>query len=488
MNSSVVSPNECGTNAWMSLKSRPIMSRLSTAYRCEACGAEAPRWAGRCPECGAWNTLIEETRVTKAHARSAAKAAHPAGHPAEVQKLDEVEGDREERHATGLGELDRVLGGGFVPGSVVLVGGDPGIGKSTLLLQAGAYLARQEPVIYVSGEESPLQVASRSRRLGLDCPHLSLVAETHLETIIPVIQKARPRMVVIDSIQTVYSDRVESAPGSVTQLRESTAALVRLAKTTGSALFIIGHVTKEGAIAGPRVLEHLVDTVLYFENDLGSRYRIIRSVKNRYGAANETGIFLMAENGLREVRNPSAIFLSSRLEGVSGSAVTVTREGNRPLLVEVQALVDDAQSMPPRRITVGTDSTRLSLLLAIFNRHSGQSVAGRDVFVNVVGGLRINETAVDLPVLLAVWSSLTDRPLPKDLVAFGEVGLNGEIRPVFGGEERLRESVKHGFRKGLVPRGNVARQGHEAAGDLRVVTRLAECLRAVEDWLQGASA
>ncbi|MHB1543633.1 MAG: DNA repair protein RadA [Gammaproteobacteria bacterium] len=461
------------------------MPKPSIAYRCEACGAEAPRWIGRCPDCGAWNTLTEVARLSRTHSGRTGADAHPRTQSAELININEVEGDREERHATGLGELDRVLGGGFVPGSVVLVGGDPGIGKSTLLLQAGAFLARNEPVIYVSGEESPLQVASRSRRLGLDCHHLSLIAETHLETIIPLIQKAHPRMVVIDSIQTVYSDRVESAPGSVTQLRESTAALVRLAKTTGAALFIIGHVTKEGAIAGPRVLEHLVDTVLYFENDLGSRYRIVRSVKNRYGAANEAGIFLMTENGLREIRNPSAIFLSSRLEGVSGSAVTVTREGSRPMLVEVQALVDDAQSMPPRRITVGTDPPRLSLLLAIFNRHSGQSVAGRDVFVNVVGGLRISETAVDLPVLLAVWSNLLDRPLPQDLVAFGEVGLSGEIRPVFGGEERLRESMKHGFKKALVPRGNVARQGLEGAGDLCVVSRLDECLKAIENWLTG---
>ncbi len=459
------------------------MPKPSTAYRCETCGAQAPRWSGRCPDCGAWNTLTEIARGSKIRTGRAGADLRSDSAPSRLLTLSEVEGDREERHSTGLGELDRVLGGGFVPGSVVLVGGDPGIGKSTLLLQAGAHLARGEPVIYVSGEESPLQVASRSRRLGLACENLSLLAETHLETIIPLIRKARPRMVVIDSIQTVYSDLVESAPGSVTQLRESTAALVRLAKTTGSALFIIGHVTKEGAIAGPRVLEHLVDTVLYFENDLGSRYRIVRSVKNRYGAANETGIFIMTENGLREVRNPSAIFLSSRLEGVSGSAITVMREGSRPMLVEVQALVDEAQSMPPRRITVGTDPPRLALLLAIFNRHSGQSVAGRDVFVNVVGGLRINETAVDLPVLLAVWSNLTDRPLPHDLIAFGEVGLSGEIRPVFGGEERLRESVKHGFTKALVPRGNVSRQERKEAGDLRIVNRLDECFLAVESWL-----
>lgn len=464
---------------------RDTMPKPQITYRCEACGAEAPRWTGRCPDCGAWNTMHEAAR---APARSTARsgAAHGPAHT--LVNINAVEGDREERHGTGLGELDRVLGGGFVPGSVVLVGGDPGIGKSTLLLQAAAFLAREEPVIYVSGEESPLQVASRKRRLGLDCAHLSLLAETHLETIIPLVQKARPRMVVIDSIQTVYSDQVESAPGSVTQLRESTAALVRLAKTTGAALFIIGHVTKEGAIAGPRVLEHLVDTVLYFENDLGSRYRIIRSVKNRYGAANESGIFLMAENGLREVRNPSAIFLSNRLEGVSGSAVTVTREGSRPMLVEVQALVDEAQAMPPRRITVGTDPPRLSLLLAIFNRHGGRSVAGRDVFVNVVGGLRITETAVDLPVLLAVWSNLIDRPLPRDLVAFGEVGLNGEIRPVHGGEERLREAQKHGFVKALVPRGNVARQGIEGMDGLTVVHRLDECFGAIERWMTGCAA
>jgi DNA repair protein RadA/Sms len=371
------------------------------------------------------------------------------------------------------------LGGGLVAGSVVLVGGDPGIGKSTLLLQAAATLAQAEPVVYVSGEESPEQVAARSRRLGLNAEHLLLVAETHLETILPLIEQAHPRLAVIDSIQTVYSDLTESPPGSATQLRESTAALVRLAKKTGICLFIIGHVTKEGAIAGPRVLEHLVDTVLYFENDAGSRYRLIRSVKNRFGAANELGVFAMTESGLREVRNPSAIFLSNRLESVSGSAVAVIREGSRPLLVEVQALVDETPIVPPRRITVGSDPQRLILLLAILNRHSGYSVSGRDVFVNIAGGLRVSETAIDLPLLLAVWSNLVNQPLPRDLVAFGEVGLNGEIRPVFGGEERLQEARKHGFRKALVPKGNLSRTGRTGEPGFLAVETFSACIAAL---------
>ncbi len=448
------------------------MPRTVAPYRCDACGAEAPRWTGRCPACGAWNTLTERQSVMPTRRSGKARPTEPS----RLLTLHEITGEHQARRSSGIPELDRVLGGGMVTGSVVLVGGDPGIGKSTLVLQAAALLAQDEPVVYVSGEESPEQVAARSQRLGLKGEQLFLVAETHLETILPLLEQARPRLAVIDSIQTIYSDLTESPPGSATQLRESTAALVRLAKKTGICLFIIGHVTKEGAIAGPRVLEHLVDTVLYFENDAGSRYRLIRSVKNRFGSANELGVFVMTDAGLREVRNPSAIFLSNRLESVSGSVVAVIREGNRPLLVEVQALVDETPIVPPRRITVGSDSQRLVLLLAIFNRHSGHSVSGRDVFVNIAGGLRVSETAIDLPLLLAVWSNLVNQPLPRDLVAFGEVGLNGEIRPVFGGEERLQEAWKHGFRKALVPKGNLPRSGRASHGGFRAVETFAACI------------
>ncbi len=451
------------------------MPRAAAPYRCDACGAEAPRWTGRCPACGAWNTLTEKQGILPARRSGKSRPTESA----QLLALQEIGGAHQDRRSSGIPELDRVLGGGLVNGSVVLVGGDPGIGKSTLVLQAAALLAQDEPVVYVSGEESPEQVAARSRRLGLKGERLFLVAETHLETILPLIEQARPRLAVIDSIQTIYSDLTESPPGSATQLRESTAALVRMAKKTGICFFIIGHVTKEGAIAGPRVLEHLVDTVLYFENDAGSRYRLIRSVKNRFGSANELGVFVMTDTGLREVRNPSAIFLSNRLESVSGSVVAVIREGNRPLLVEVQALVDETPIVPPRRITVGSDSQRLILLLAIFNRHGGHSVSGRDVFVNIAGGLRVSETAIDLPLLLAVWSNLVNQPLPRDLVAFGEVGLNGEIRPVFGGEERLQEAWKHGFRKALVPKGNLPRSGRVVHAGFRAVENFAACISAL---------
>jgi DNA repair protein RadA/Sms len=364
-----------------------------------------------------------------------------------------------------------VLGGGLVAGSVILLGGDPGIGKSTLLLQAADALSRERSVLYSSGEESVRQVALRARRLGLESPTLRLAAETRVETILEEAAASRARVLVVDSIQTVQTDASESSPGSAVQVRESAARLVRFAKDTGTTVFIIGHVTKEGTIAGPRILEHVVDTVLYFESEPGSRFRVVRAVKNRFGAANEIGVFAMAEQGLREVRNPSAIFLSRPPEPVAGSVVTVAREGSRPLLVELQALVDDSQAMSPRRVAVGFDSSRLALLLAVLHRHAGIATAGQDVFVNVVGGVRIGETAADLPAVLAVASSLRGRPLDSGLGCFGELGLTGEVRPVAFGEERLREAAKQGFRRALVPAANAPRRGVEGI-DVTGVERL----------------
>ncbi|HET9694842.1 MAG TPA: DNA repair protein RadA, partial [Steroidobacteraceae bacterium] len=388
-----------------------------------------------------------------------------------AQERDDV------RAATGSGELDRVLGGGLVAGSVVLLGGDPGIGKSTLLLQAADALSRERPVLYVSGEESVRQVASRAQRLGLESASLRLAAETRVEAVIEEAVAARAQVVVVDSIQTMQTELSESSAGSAVQVRESAARLVRFAKESGAAVLLIGHVTKEGQIAGPRILEHMVDTVLYFESDPASRFRVVRAVKNRFGSANELGVFAMVEQGLREVRNPSAIFLSRHPQPVPGSVVTVVREGSRPLLVEVQALADDAQGMNPRRVAVGFESSRLALLLAVLHRHGGVSTAGRDVFVNVVGGVRIGETSADLPAVLAVLSSVRDKPVAVDTVCFGELGLTGEIRPVPFGEERLREAAKQGFRRALVPTANVPRQGAQVDGiAVEGVGRLQEAL------------
>jgi DNA repair protein RadA/Sms len=391
--------------------------------------------------------------------------------------VTQVTNDDEVRAGSGIGELDRVLGGGLVAGSVILLGGDPGIGKSTLLLQAADALSREQPVLYASGEESVRQVALRARRLGLKSDTLRLVAETRVEGVIEEAQSAGARVLVVDSIQTMHTELSESSPGSAVQVRESAARLVRYAKDTGTAVLIIGHVTKEGQIAGPRILEHVVDTVLYFESDPGSRFRIVRAFKNRFGAANEIGVFAMVDEGLKEVRNPSAIFLSRHEVPVPGSVIMVAREGSRPMLVEVQALLDEAQGMSPRRVAVGFESSRLALLLAVLHRHGGISTSGQDVFVNVVGGVRIGETAADLPAVLAVLSSLRGRPVADDLVCFGELGLTGEIRPVPFGDERLREAAKQGFRRALVPSANVPRREIEG---LRVegVSRLEAALAA----------
>lgn len=445
------------------------MARARTTYVCGECGGTSPKWVGQCPDCGRWNTLEETREVPR---------ASTAGWAGDAPRLvSEVEGEVEPRWATGIGELDRVLGGGLVPGSVTLIGGDPGIGKSTLLLQAAVRLAGTLPALYVTGEESLRQVGMRARRIGMEAGALQLLAETNIERILAQAGALRPRVLVVDSIQTMHTDALQSAPGAVAQLRESSARLVRYAKQDGPAVFLVGHVTKDGAIAGPRVLEHMVDTVLYFESDVGSRFRIIRAVKNRFGAANEIGVFAMTGQGLREVHNPSSIFLSGHDTSVSGSAIMVAREGSRPLLVEVQALVDESHSGHPRRVSVGLDANRLALLLAVMHRHAGIAMFDQDVFVNVVGGVRIVETAADLPMLLAALGSLRNRPLPAGLVSFGEVGLAGEIRPVPYGEERLREAGKHGFGRAIVPAANAPRGKLEGL-EIVPVKRIGEALEA----------
>jgi len=447
------------------------MAKAKTAYVCADCGAEYPKWQGQCDACGAWNTLSEfVVQPAKAAAAGGARNAGYAGagtEPPRVQLLAGIAGESESRHPTTIGELDRVLGGGLVEGSVVLVGGDPGIGKSTLLLQTLGALGASLPGLYVTGEESLAQVAARGRRLGIALEPLRALAETCVERILEHSQKEKPRVLVVDSIQTIWTEGLTAAPGSVSQVRESAAKLTRFAKETGTCVFLVGHVTKEGGIAGPRVLEHMVDAVLYFEGEIGSRFRVLRAFKNRFGAVNELGVFAMGDKGLREVPNPSAIFLSAHPQPTSGSAVMVTREGTRPLLVEVQALVDQSSLGNPRRVALGLEQNRLAMLLAVLHRHGGAAVYDQDVFVNVVGGIRVQETAADLPVLLAVLSSFRDKPLPDKTVAFGEVGLSGEIRPVPNGEERLKEAAQHGFRRAIVPKANAPKKMR--IGDLEVI-------------------
>ena len=450
-------------------------------YQCQSCGGISPKWAGQCPDCGSWNTLSETLVAGKARNPRSQHMAGTAAGPARICDLATADLGEEIRISTGIGELDRVLGGaGLVSGSVVLIGGDPGIGKSTLLLQVLAELAARpdSAVLYVSGEESPRQVALRAQRLGLGTERLRFLTETRVEQMLELAVKERPGVMVVDSIQTIFTDLLPSAPGSVGQVRESAMQLVRYAKQSGTSVFLVGHVTKEGALAGPRILEHMVDTVLYFEGDSGSRFRVIRAVKNRYGAINELGVFAMTDKGLREVSNPSAIFLSRQAEEAPGSVVMVTREGTRPMLVEVQALVDDSQLGNPRRVSVGLEQNRLAMLLAVLHRHGGVVTSDQDVFVNAVGGVRISETGADLAVLCAVLSSLRDRPLPQDLIVFGEVGLSGEIRPVQNGPERLREAAKHGFRHAIVPRHNVPRDGVEGL-EIQAVGKLAEALEKI---------
>ncbi|MEO8994409.1 MAG: DNA repair protein RadA, partial [Rhodanobacter sp.] len=410
-------------------------------------------------------------------AQRSSYAGSAAGAP-QITPLTAVALTTEARVLTGIGELDRVLGGGLVQGSVVLVGGDPGIGKSTLLLQMLGTLGAHLASVYVTGEESLSQVASRAQRLGLPLEPLQALAETCIERILEQVAATRPRVLVIDSIQTIWTELLPAAPGSVSQVRESAAKLTRFAKETGTSVFLVGHVTKEGGIAGPRVLEHMVDAVLYFEGEAGSRFRVLRAFKNRFGAVNELGVFAMSDKGLREVPNPSAIFLSTHSGPTAGSAVMVTREGTRPLLVEVQALVDQSSLGNPRRFALGLDQNRLAMLLAVLHRHGGVAAYDQDVFVNVVGGIRVQETAADLPVVLAVLSSLRDRPLPEQTIVFGEVGLSGEIRPVPNGEERLKEAAHHGFKRAIVPRANAPKKGKIGDMDVVGVERLTEAIDA----------
>lgn len=429
------------------------MAKVKTTFVCSQCGGTAPKWEGKCPHCESWNTLVESHEpAVGTHRYASLAGASP------VQNLADIEARELPRQPSGIAEFDRVLGGGLVPGAVILIGGDPGIGKSTLLLQALASLSLQVPVLYVTGEESAEQVALRARRLELNTGKVSLLAEIRLEAIMATLTEQKPAVAVIDSIQTLYSAELSAAPGSVSQVRECAAQLTRLAKQTGITLVFIGHVTKEGALAGPRVLEHIVDSVLYFEGDSHSSFRLVRAIKNRFGAVNELGVFAMTDRGLKGVSNPSALFLSQHDQNVAGSCVMATQEGTRPLLVEIQALVDTAHAPNPRRISVGLEGTRLAMLLAVLHRHAGVVTHDQDVFVNAVGGVKITEPAADLPVLLAILSSLQNRPLPKGLFAFGEVGLAGEIRPAPRGQERLKEAAKLGFKVALIPKANAPKQ------------------------------
>jgi DNA repair protein RadA/Sms len=432
------------------------MAKAKTIYSCTECGGQTPKWQGQCPHCGEWNTLVEtvaETLPTAGKNRFSSLASS-----GQLQQLASVEAKEISRTATGIAEFDRVLGGGLVEGGVVLIGGDPGIGKSTLLLQTLAHLAPTRKVLYVSGEESAQQIALRAKRLALDAREVHLLPEIQLEKIQATVANEKPDVVVIDSIQTVYSEQLTSAPGSVAQVRECAAQLTRVAKSNGVTMILVGHVTKEGALAGPRVLEHIVDTVLYFEGDTHSSFRLVRAFKNRFGAVNELGVFAMTEKGLREVSNPSALFLSQHGEQVPGSCVMVTQEGTRPLLVEIQALLDEAHSPSPRRLSLGLEHNRLAMLLAVLHRHAGIACFDQDVFINAVGGVKITEPGADLAVLLAIVSSLKNKPLPEKLVVFGEVGLAGEVRPVQRGQERLKEAAKLGFTHAIIPRANAPKQ------------------------------
>ena len=457
------------------------MAKDKTVYTCTECGGSTPKWQGKCPNCGAWNTLIEGVAEPSVATRNRFASLAP---PSEVAVLADIEAAEVPRTPTGIAELDRVLGGGIVEGGVILIGGDPGIGKSTLLLQALDGLQRGGvPTLYVTGEESGAQVALRSRRLGLEGSQVKVLAEIQLEKIQATIAAQQPAVAVIDSIQTVYSDQLTSAPGSVAQVRECAAHLTRAAKSGGTTIVLVGHVTKEGALAGPRVLEHMVDTVLYFEGDTHSSFRLVRAIKNRFGAVNEIGVFAMTEKGLKGVANPSAIFLSQHSEPVPGSCVLVTLEGTRPMLVEIQALVDSG-GPSPRRLSVGLDRDRLAMLLAVLHRHAGVACMDQDVFVNAVGGVRISEPAADLAVMLAIASSLRGRPLPKGFLAFGEVGLAGEVRPAPRGQERLREAAKLGFSVAIVPKANAPKGGKASAREfeglaIHPVERIEEALEVV---------
>ena len=454
------------------------MARSSAQFVCTDCGAEYAKWQGQCSACQEWNTLKEFRLPAQSKAKAGGASAY-GNASAEVALLADVATAKEERFGSGLSELDRVLGGGFVPGSVVLIGGDPGAGKSTLLLQVATSLGggpdAQGNALYVSGEESIQQLAQRARRLGLKQDFLRVASETSVERIEALLAKQQQRLVVVDSIQVMHVESAVSLPGSVTQVRESAARLTRLAKETSTTVVLVGHVTKEGNLAGPKVLEHMIDCFMMLDAPAGSRYRTLRGQKNRFGAVNELGVFAMTEEGMKEVTNPSAIFLERPKDAAPGSAVTVTWEGTRPLLVEIQALVDDVQGGHPRRVAVGLDAQRLAMHLAVLHRHCGVAMADQDVFANVVGGVRINETGADLALMAAVMSSFRARPLPRDLVAFGEIGLTGEVRPAPNGQERLREARKHGFTRAICPRANRPRQPIDGI-QVHAVATLAEAL------------
>ena len=455
------------------------MAKAKTNYTCSECGDVSNKWAGKCPACGAWNTLVE-TVVESGGGNRFSNTHQGLTQSAPVLSLADIEAIDVPRFGTGIEEFDRVLGGGLVPGGVVLIGGDPGIGKSTLLLQALANIARLKQVLYVSGEESGAQIAMRAKRLAVETGELKLQAEIQLEKILGTLAEHKPEVVVIDSIQTMYSDALSSAPGSVAQVRECAAQLTRAAKTSGITIIMVGHVTKEGALAGPRVLEHIVDTVLYFEGDTHSSFRLVRAVKNRFGAVNELGVFAMTEKGLKGVSNPSALFLSQHENEVPGSCVMVTQEGTRPLLVEIQALVDNSHVPNARRLSVGLEQNRLAMLLAVLHRHAGIAAFDQDVFINAVGGVKITEPAADLAVLLAINSSMRSKALPRGLVVFGEVGLAGEIRPAPRGQERLREAAKLGFSIAMIPKANAPKQKIEGLKVI-AVERIDEALQRIRD-------
>jgi DNA repair protein RadA/Sms len=450
------------------------MAKAQAQYQCRECANILPKWSGQCPDCKSWNS-IEELPALAAIGKTAGNW-HDASRSGGPIALNAVPTSDTPRFSTEIDELDRVLGGGLVQGSVVLLGGDPGIGKSTILLQCLARISLQQNALYVTGEESLQQVSMRAQRLSLPNDQLNLLSSTCVEEIIALASTSKPAVMVIDSIQTIFTNSLQSAPGSVSQIRESTSMLVRLAKQSNIAIFLVGHVTKEGQLAGPRVLEHMVDTVLYFEGDSSTRYRVIRAVKNRFGAINELGIFAMTDEGLKQVSNPSAIFLSHHEQPVSGSIIMVSREGTRPILVEIQALVTESHSGHPRRISVGLESNRLAMLLAILQRHGGIPLYDQDVFINAVGGVRIAETGADLAVILAILSSYRDRPVNNRLLVFGEVGLSGEIRPVTNGEERLREAAKHGFETAIIPKANMPKRNTIKKMKLIPVNHLADTL------------
>jgi DNA repair protein RadA/Sms len=450
------------------------MAKIKTVYQCQTCGHVSLKWLGKCPDCGAWNSFVEEKKETVTRYSSLVSHLNKS----KPQPLSSVSTCCEQRASTGIVELDRALGGGIVSGSVVLIGGDPGIGKSTLLLQAVSNFSKIcGKVLYVSGEESPEQIKIRAARLSIDSEEIILLSETSLEAIISSASMLLPKAMVIDSIQTVYSEEIVSAPGSVSQVRDCAAKLMLFAKRSDMPIFLVGHVTKEGAIAGPRVLEHIVDTVLYFEGDRGHAYRILRTVKNRFGSTNEIGIFEMTDSGLIEVENPSALFLLERPVNVSGSVVVASLEGTRPLMVEIQALVSQTSFGMPRRTTIGVDFNRVSLLIAVLEKRAGMHLGGMDVFVNVVGGLRIIEPAVDLGIITAITSSLRDKPVEPDLFVFGEVGLSGEIRAVTQAELRIKEASKIGFKRAVIPYGNAEKVKNSFGLEITGVRNVEDCLK-----------